>query len=345
MRILVAVDDSIFSEAAMASVIAHSWPANSSIKLITVVKVKESFLHLPLPSNGGAREQVVAQTSAAMADLAANVAQRLPNASVTYEVLTGSVRGTIVNAAKLWKTDLIVLGTHGKKGFNAILGSVSQSVLEHADCPVLIIKCGAASAHLEENRDFERILVAVDGSNCSTGAAAWMGKHDWLPSANFKVMTAVAESAEMVSPDADPANATWLMKEWAVKRTRILDGVTAQAVKLNRGINNEHVTIDIVPGDPCERITSIARGWKAELVVMGSHGKSAVDRMMVGSVSQAVAAAAPCSVLIVKGVDVDGNLIMDHRKPRKEARANVPEFEEPKVKVKHEIERPPFTMM
>ncbi|MBX9692674.1 MAG: universal stress protein [Cyanobacteria bacterium] len=345
MRILVAVDGSIFSEAAMASVINHQWPENPTVKLVTVVKVKEPFLHLKLPSNNCSKQEVLSHTESAMAELALNVANRMPHASVNFEVLTGSVRSTIARAAKLWKADLVVLGSHGKKGLDAILGSVSQSVLEQANCPVLIIKCGATSAHLEESRDFERILVAVDGSDCSRGAVSWMARHSWLPSASFKVLSAVADKSETVSNETDPQKATWIMKEWGVERQKVLDAVKTQALKLNRGIDNEHVTLDVVPGDPCERITGIARGWKAELIVMGSHGKSAVNRLIVGSVSQAVAAAAPCSVLIVKGVDADGNIIGDQRKLKKE-KPQAPKFEGPKPPpIKRELDRPPFTMM
>jgi nucleotide-binding universal stress UspA family protein len=61
---------------------------------------------------------------------------------VTTEVLTGSPKRIIVEEAETWGADLIVVGSHGYRGWERLLlGSVSQAVVSHADCSVEVVRC------------------------------------------------------------------------------------------------------------------------------------------------------------------------------------------------------------
>jgi nucleotide-binding universal stress UspA family protein len=56
----------------------------------------------------------------------------------------------------------------------------------------------------------------------------------------------------------------------------------------------------VAPGAPCDRILDAAREWEPDLIVVGSHGRRGIDRLLLGSVSEAVIRRAPCSVEVVR---------------------------------------------
>ena len=147
MRILVPVDGSSFSDAAVSEVAARPWPASSEVKVVMAFQVAMT----PTPEvwalppeyfdtlERAAREQAQSVVDAAVTKLASALDKSV---TASGEVLAGPPREAILDEADRWKADLIVMGSHGYGAWHRfLLGSVSQAVVSHAKCSVEIVHC------------------------------------------------------------------------------------------------------------------------------------------------------------------------------------------------------------
>ncbi len=136
MRILLAIDDSKFSEAATRAVIAQYRPQGTQVKVLNVVD-----LAIPIPTSdaAGFREESLRRGQ----ELVLWAEQRLNGAgyAVQTAVEEGDPKSKIIDQATQWNAELIVVGSHGRKGINRFLmGSVAEGVARHAPCSVEIIR-------------------------------------------------------------------------------------------------------------------------------------------------------------------------------------------------------------
>jgi nucleotide-binding universal stress UspA family protein len=147
MRILLAVDGSTFSNAAVREVTRRPWPTGSEVKIISVVEpaIPPSPEVWGMSAGDYIEEQTEWRRSHARKTLAA--AERLLHTNedktlkVTTEILTGPPRQVILDESDQWGADLIVIGSHGYGFWNRLLlGSVSQAVASYARCSVEIVK-------------------------------------------------------------------------------------------------------------------------------------------------------------------------------------------------------------
>jgi len=137
-KILIAVDDSDFAARA----------ADLGAEIAKSAKAKMGFIHIFNPSVGpgttwGLPADRVSEMSERVAkDLLAEFRKRTGKRSGIVEFLeSGKPASKILEVAKTWPADLIVIGSHGRgKVGGLVLGSVSQEVLHHAPCPVLVVR-------------------------------------------------------------------------------------------------------------------------------------------------------------------------------------------------------------
>lgn len=146
MKILLAVDGSKCSDAAIREVARQPWPAGSEIRVIAAAEMpifpSAEFGTLPQQYydelEGAARAQATAIVDKAVATLRLNQVTGVP---VESQVVHEAPRDAIVDEAARWGADLIVVGSHGYRGYRRfLLGSVSQSVAAHAPCSVMIVR-------------------------------------------------------------------------------------------------------------------------------------------------------------------------------------------------------------
>ncbi len=146
MKILLAVDGSPFSDAAVESVSRRPWPDGSEIRIISVVEppVMPTSETWTLPENYY-NELIKAgeeQARKALEVAASRISSSATTAPVvTAEIIHGYPKHAIVEEADRWGADLIVLGSHGYRGLTRLLlGSVSQAVASQANCSVEIVR-------------------------------------------------------------------------------------------------------------------------------------------------------------------------------------------------------------
>lgn len=146
MRVLLAVDGSPTSEAAVNEVASRVWPEHTEVRVITAYELPLA----PAPEtwalppdyfeklDRAAREHAQAVEHAVVLKLAASLN---PSVKVTGNILPGSPRSIILEEADRWMADLVVVGSHGYGAWHRfLLGSVSQAIVSHARCSVEVVR-------------------------------------------------------------------------------------------------------------------------------------------------------------------------------------------------------------
>ena len=145
MKILLAIDGSPCSDAAVEEVMRRPWPAGSSLKVLTVFEPPV----VPTPETWAIPASYYEVMDAALLKQGQNIidsaTQKLKSnktLSLTSLTMFGSPRPVIVDEAESWRADLIVVGSHGYGTWKRLLlGSVSQAVVSHAKCSVEVVRC------------------------------------------------------------------------------------------------------------------------------------------------------------------------------------------------------------
>lgn len=143
MKILLAIDDSKFSEAAVESVIRQATPQETEVRVLHVIEPIPIYPDGQDWGYGPEASQVLEEQRKEAEGLVARGAQRLRDAGfqVTTAIEEGNPKVVIIDSAAEWAADLIILGSHGRKGLDRFLiGSVSDAVARHARCSVQIVR-------------------------------------------------------------------------------------------------------------------------------------------------------------------------------------------------------------
>ena len=145
MRILLAVDGSASSDAAVEEVVHRPWPKPTEVKVITVSEMPTVVGMEPwavLPEYFDQVESSIADAAQAVIDNALlKLKQSEDTLKISAQIIQGAPRQAIVEEAESWGADLIVMGSRGMGAWNRLLlGSVSSAVVHHAKCSVEIVR-------------------------------------------------------------------------------------------------------------------------------------------------------------------------------------------------------------
>ena len=294
MKVLIAVDSSPSSEHLLAEATARPWPAGTSFSVVHVVDLQR-FANLPMLVQDAKREGERVVTAGA------EKLSRLGHTALP-EVIIGFPRRAVSEYAKEWHADLIMVGSHGHSAIGRfLLGSVAQGILRTAHCSVEIVRPGTggpASSHPM------KILLATDGSDCSVGAAHSLAECPWPVGTVIKVLSVeelmVFENQMTASSLSSVYPASLIEELMQDANDRAGSAVEmARGILLRAGMNA--VSDPSVPiGEPRGVILDTAKSWQADMIILGSHGRRGLDRLLMGSVSEAVAIHAHCSVEVTR---------------------------------------------
>jgi len=294
-RILCPIDFSEHSARALeyAAVLARWYGA--SIRVLHV----HTFVPPP-PSRlpGWARPRLTAEEREhylkEMRDLAAPAAGSGPPFEVS--LVEGEPIEEILRAAAAGPADLIVLGTHGRSGFQRLmLGSLTEKVLRRAACPVLTVPPRAPGTAGAARPSLGRILCPVDFSEVSLRAL----EYAWALAKESKARITLLHAIEALA-DVEPlehggaAMTDWLRFQEVRSRQRLEALVPADA----RDWCDPEIAV--ATGRAHREILRVAGEGAADLIVMGVLGRGALDLMLFGSTTQQVVRQALCPVLTVR---------------------------------------------
>jgi nucleotide-binding universal stress UspA family protein len=231
-----------------------------------------------------------------LAERAGNVVKTMfPEWEVRAEAIADSPAWAVVRTADEWKPDLVVTGAQGETvlGGRLILGSVSQRVLYEARCSVRV-----ARSSPNESGSPLRIVVATDNSADAQATITRVASRSW-PAGSEARIVAVLDTVMSVTPDpTQPAIVHWVEvgdDEGAAAARQILEP-WAEILR-HAGLKAEVV---LRRGNPKRVLVEEAEEWNADSIFLGAKGTRGIERILLGSVSAAVAAQAPCSVEIVR---------------------------------------------
>ena len=146
-----------------------------------------------------------------------------------------------------------------------------------------------------------KILLAIDGSPCSELAVTEVARRPWPDDSQLRVVS-VVEPPGALTAEPYIGVGGYFEEVERLKRKQAEGVLEAAAAALRGGAGTARmgVTTEALTGSPKRTIVEEAEAWGADRIVVGSHGYHTWERMLLGSVSQSVAAHALCSVEIVR---------------------------------------------
>jgi nucleotide-binding universal stress UspA family protein len=240
--------------------------------------------------------------------------ERLPEswrARAQQTEVTGAPGAALLAAANEQGAELIAVGFRGTSSLmeHFMLGSVSRTVVHAAKVPVLVVKGDSADAADQRNAaaNHLRILVAHDGSPAAERLVAPLHRLTWPAEAQGTVMTVVRPMFLEDLPDwvmsrpRDPDVAA-MAAAWEKEHQQNLAAARAELERFRQTLPEclAHEPVIVAEGRPAEQLVATLREKQIDLAVIGGGGSSRVERLLLGSTSEQVLAAAPCSVLVVR---------------------------------------------
>ena len=223
-------------------------------------------------------------------------AERRPAAGVNMNLVIreGAVVPMILDEARAIRADLIVIGTHGRTGLDRLLlGSVTEKVLRKAECAVMTVPPDDRTA--TPAPAVRTIVCAVDFSPASLKAIDYaLSLAEVLPATILMMHVVDWPTDQTMLPDADLETAAYRGRVLGYNQVKLHALVPDTARKCCRV--EEAITV----GRPHEEIVRLARDRDADLIVMGVHGRSALNLALFGSTASQVVRHASCPVVTVR---------------------------------------------
>jgi nucleotide-binding universal stress UspA family protein len=294
MRVLIAYDGSPGATEAVALAEAIAWPQGSILRVVSVIEPVLVPISGPWDRGYAPAPELDAAITAYADETIRKVVERLaaPSRSTEGKVIRGRAASAIVDDSRDFGADLVMVGSRGQGTIaSLLLGSVSSEVVDHASCPVLVARTGTLS----------RVVFATDESRSAEGAEAILAR--WPIFAGLPIR--VVSIADVVRPwttgiaptmygqvlDAYDAD----LRESKAEHQRI---ATDTAARLREG--GRTAVAEMRDGDAAGEIVGVAEQRDADLIVLGSRGRTGLTRLLLGSVARNVLSGSNASVLIVR---------------------------------------------
>jgi len=284
-RLLLATDGSLFSEGAIREAIRLAKRCSSKLAAISVIETNPEYETI-------APQLLEKAEKAARGHLESVKAQaKKEGVEITTSILEGEDSYNFISdEAVKNKTTMIIMGRRGKTGLKRlVIGSTTARVIGHAPCNVLVVPQAAQV-------EFKNILVATDGSRYAAAAASeaiGIAKKN-----KSKLIVLAVVPSESMQP-MDIVHSQMSRDAIAEKELSVAEN-SAKAVK--EAAQKEGVAVEafIMGGKPADAIVQTAKEKNVDVIMLGSHGKTGIDKLLMGSVAERVIVLAACAVLVVK---------------------------------------------
>jgi nucleotide-binding universal stress UspA family protein len=223
------------------------------------------------------------------------------------------VRG-ILFAAESRSAGLISMSTHGRTGLShALLGSVAEAVLRKCDTPVLLTRAGRQSVQGSVAK-FERVLVALDGSRLSEISLDVLERESVGVNAEIELIRVVPRHAPLSMPGIAGEVSTQIYDDTGRETDRFVHEAEAYLDKVGNARLAGRAWHSVVPvGSPCAEILDAATGDNADLIVVATHGRQGLDKVLYGSVALDLLRHVEVPLLVVQGrsLEVEAGIRQD----------------------------------
>ena len=272
MRVLFCTDGSKISFNALKNI--SGWVKNAEIDTICVIDW--SFLPDEISIEEENFTYSCANTAATILDYAEEEIKKLGMMPKERIKSCGAAIESILEQSEQKDYDLILMGSHGKKGLQKWLGSVSQEIINSSKISDYIAK--------EENNR-KKLLLTTDGTGCSLEII-----NSIIPEMNLEEkeihICMVNEDPNLLFLDGT-LDTNWLLdiqRQQQRYAARAIEDIRIMLAKHNVVVNETAM----LTGIPAQKIIDYARINDIDLIVLGSRNKSKLDRFLTGSVSKRV---------------------------------------------------------
>lgn len=203
----------------------------------------------------------------------------------------GTPYAEIVRRAEAWKADLIVVGSQGKTGVSrALLGSVAERVVRVAHCPVLVSRPARGSGV---------VIAATDLSDPSLPAVAAAAEEARWRGARLTVLHATESSLSVYGAPAAALFGTTAAVPSPDDQAQVRDWLVTLLRDAMHGFGAEGEPL-VVEGGVVASVVRAVEERQADLLVIGSHGRTGLSRLLLGSVAEKLVRLVDCSVLVAR---------------------------------------------
>jgi nucleotide-binding universal stress UspA family protein len=288
VKVLIAVDGSSRDALSVHTAASRPWPPGSSFCILNV------FNPYPFTAAPIIQERLVNKIRSSLESSAQVL--RDTGWAATTEIVFGSARRAVIHFARDWNAGLVMVGCNALSDLTRlVLGSTAQSVMRHAPCSVEIVR--PPPGRSSEPGASMKILIATDGSEFSLAALRSVASRPW-PAASMAKVFSVPELLFLKNPSYLETHEYKQLGAASIEDARI--SVAAGVGTLAGSGLQVSSEVSTREERPWRVILDEAESWGANLIVVGSHGRSGFDRVVMGSVSEAVTMHAKCSVEVIR---------------------------------------------
>jgi len=295
VRILLATDGSATADRARDLVAAEEWPQPLFIRVIGAIEHGPALFGSPWipatpPDAAEIEDEAVDHLRHVIAQAAAALAG--PGRTVDVDLLRGVPALAVVDEIREWKPDLVVVGSRGHSPVETtLLGSTSSAIVDHATCPVLVVRHGPTGT----------VVFAEDGSPAARDAEALILAWPMFRTEMVDVVSVVDIAAPWRTGIAPTmfGNAMDVYADMITSAQQVHEELAASTTARLRAAGLR-VEMQLREGDPAGELVAAAREDDAALVIVGSRGHTGLTRAVLGGVAHSVLTHAPCSVLVVR---------------------------------------------
>lgn len=265
-KLLLATDGSEFSEGAIREAINLAKKCSSKIFVLSVIELNPEFEALA--------PGIIEKMEKERREHLESVKSRASKVGVDSEIIMHEGEEAfqyIVDEAAKKKVEMIIMGRHGRAGLKRLMmGSVTARTIGHCLCKLLVVPDGAKVS-------YQNILIATDGSKYSDAASR-----------------EAISIAKRCGRD--------LIAVSVAKKNENLPAAKKSVDMVKKVAEKEDIKVETLTprGVPYEMIVKTAEKKNADVIVVGSHGRTGVERLLMGSVTERVIGHANCAVLVVK---------------------------------------------
>ena len=299
MKILMPIDGSTFSKAALSFIASRSTLIKSQpdVELLNVQYPVSARV-----SRGAGKElvQIHHESEASKVIKPALAALKRAGLRAQSRLVVGSPGVEVARIAAADAADLIVMGSHGHTGFkNLLFGSVTQTVLASCATPLLVLR-----SDVVPKKDSLKVGVALDGSKYGLAAVRYIVKHRQLfgEAPALTLIHVVPDLLNFFVPGffADAPVPGFKAEQVAEMQRAVFERVMAPARKLFQGSGLQVSETQLTGNNPGDAIAAYATKNKLDVLALGSHGAGASRFSMLGSVVTRVAAKCRNALLLIQ---------------------------------------------
>ena len=299
MKILMPIDGSTFSKAALSFIASRSTLIKSQpdVELLNVQYPVSARV-----SRGAGKElvQIHHESEASKVIKPALAALKRAGLRAQSKLVVGSPGVEVARIAAADAADLIVMGSHGHTGFkNLLFGSVTQTVLASCATPLLVLR-----SDVVPKKDSLKVGVALDGSKYGLAAVRYIVKHRELfgEAPALTLIHVVPDLLNFFVPGffADAPVPGFKAEQVAEMQRAVFERVMAPARKLFQGSGLQVTEAQLTGNNPGDAIAAYATKNKLDVLALGSHGAGALRFSMLGSVATRVAAKCRNALLLIQ---------------------------------------------